>query len=589
MEFLYDATIFLAAALLAVPLFRRLGFGAVLGYLAAGVIIGPWGLRLVDDPVAVLHFGEIGVVFLLFLIGLEVQPSRLRVLRRSVFGLGSAQVIVCGIAGSATAWFLTGDVRISLIAGFGLALSSTAFVLQLLAEKKQLTSLPGRAAFGVLLFQDIAVIPMIAALPILAAASELSFGTGLLLKVAIDLAVIVAFVFVGRYLLRPILRVVASTDTQELFTAASLLIVIGAALAMDTVGLSAGLGAFAAGVLVADSEYRHQLEADLTPFKGLLLGLFFMAVGMSANLGLLISKTSMILAIVVLVLVTKMVIIYPLGRAYGLEHGNAVTLSILLSQGGEFAFILFASAGLLGMLPPGDVQLLTIVVTLSMAATPVLLWIRERMAKTEEVPERAADKVEVTEPRVIVAGFGRVGQIVGRLLTSLRIPYAALDRDPKQVELVRRFGNVAYYGEARRSDILRSAHADKAELIVIAVGHPESSVEIAEAVKRNFPRLKVLARARNRQHANQLRAMGCEYVMRDTLLSSLGMAEAVLLELGFDPDDAHHKVNTFKELDEKTLDHQFAVWEDEAAMIQSAKEAAAELAQLFEADQKDRG
>ena len=589
MGFLYQVTIILAAAVLVVPLFRRLGFGAILGYLAAGVVIGPWGLRLANDPDAILRFGEIGVVFLLFLIGLEVQPSRLRVLRRSIFGLGSAQVLICGSVGSTIAWFLTHDLSLSLVAGFGLALSSTAFVLQLLAEKKQLTSPPGRAALGVLLFQDIAVIAMIAALPLLAGGSDMQPGRGWLVEIARDLAVIVIFVLVARYLLRPALRVVAATGTHELFTAASLLIVIGAALAMESIGFSAALGAFGAGVLVADSEYRHQLEADITPVKGLLVGLFFMAVGMSANLGLLVTDTMTILALTALVVISKMVLMYPLGRLYGLRNGHAITLSILLSQGGEFAFILFAAAGLLGVLPRTDSQLLIVVVTLSMAATPILLWCRERLAKPETVPDRPFDKVEVTGPRVIIAGFGRVGQIVGRLLSSLRIPFAALDRDAAQVDLVRRFGNPAYFGDPRRLDILRSAHVDQAELFVIAVGEPASSLEIAASVKRHFPHLKVLARARNRQHAQQLRALGCEYIMRDTLLSSLDLARETLFELGFDKDDAISKIAMFREHDERTLDRQYAVRDDEAAIIQSAREAAAELRELFETDHKSSG
>ena len=387
---LHDATIYLAAATVAVVLSRKLGFGAVLGYLFAGVLVGPWCLRLITNVDNILHFSEIGVVFLLFIIGLELQPSRLWVLRRTVFGLGSLQVLITGAVLTGVARWFSLDWAPAILIGFGLSLSSTAFVLQMLAERKELTTAHGRAAFGVLLFQDLAVIPLIALVPLLASdgpsmRSALHFEE--ILKAVL---VLVGFVVGGHYLLRPILRLVASAQIHEIFTAAALLVVLGAAVLMESLGLSMGLGAFLAGMLVADSEYRHQLEADIAPFKGLLLGLFFIAVGMSANLGLLVDEPGVIFSITLGLIAIKAAILIPLARAFRLKGGTALTLSMVLAQGGEFAFVLFHLAAAEGLLSELLTSRLILAVTLSMAATPLLYILSIRLSKSVSPKQRRA-------------------------------------------------------------------------------------------------------------------------------------------------------------------------------------------------------
>jgi len=583
---LHDATIYLAAATFAVVLARKLGFGAVLGYLLAGVLVGPWGLRLITDVDNILHFSEMGVVFLLFIIGLELQPSRLWVLRRSVFGLGSLQVFVTGATLTGIAHWLSLDWAPAVIVGFGLSLSSTAFVLQMLAEKKELSSAHGRTAFGVLLFQDLAVIPLIALVPLLAIGGpsiEGSLGGGEILKA---LVVLVGFVIGGHYLLRPVLRLVASAQIHEIFTAAALLVVIGAAVLMESLGLSMGLGAFLAGMLVADSEYRHQLEADIAPFKGLLLGLFFIAVGMSANLGLLVDEPGIIFALTFGLIVVKIAILFPLGHLFCGKTSTALTLSMVLAQGGEFAFVLFHLAEGHGLLSDLMTSRLILAVTLSMAATPVLYLLSTRLSGTllSKKDERPFDAVEDSDHQVIIAGFGRFGQVIGRLLAMRKIPFTALEANPSQVDFVRRFGNKVYYGDAGRLDLLRSAQVDRAKVFVLALDDIEDSVRIAETVKHHFPALHLVARARNRQHALRLMDIGAKVIIRDTLLSSIFLAGEVLKDVGFSPEEAEAATSFFLQHDTQTLQKQYAFLHDEDAFVQSARDAADELQELFNAD-----
>jgi glutathione-regulated potassium-efflux system ancillary protein KefC/glutathione-regulated potassium-efflux system protein KefB len=587
---LVQATIFLAAATVLVPLFRRLGLGTVLGYLVAGVLIGPWGLRLVPDTESVLHFAEIGIVFLLFLIGLELNLSRLRVLRRTVFGLGSAQMVACSLALGAAAWWLGAPLPAAALVGFGLSLSSTAFVLQLLAEKKALGAPHGRSAFGVLLFQDLAVIPALALLPLLGTDGAPPAGAALVREIATELIVLAAMLIGGRYLLRPALRLLAATGVPEIFAAAALLLVIGAALLMETVGLSAGLGGFLAGVLVADSEYRHQLEADIAPFKNLLLGLFFIAVGMSTDLGLLLREPLLLLGLAAGLLAIKVLALYPLARRYGLAGDEARTLALTLAQGGEFAFVLFAAAVGEGVLPPLLAEGLIVVVSLSMAASPLIYAANAALlAPHRERGAQPFDHIQDDEPQVIIAGFGRFGQIIGRILTAQRIPFTALEINPSQVDFVRRFGSKIYYGDAGRLDLLRAARADKAKLFVLAVDDVEHSVHIAEAVRRHFPNLPIYARARNRQHAMRLMALGANAIIRETLLSSLWLAGQVLRGLRLGAAAAERATRLFAEHDQRTLEQQFAIRDDEVALIQSSRQSAAQLRQLFESDTELRG
>ena len=585
---LAETAVFLAAAVIAVPLFRRLKLGAVLGYLAAGVAIGPWGLRLVTEVENILHFAELGVVLLLFIIGLELQPSRLWVLRKSVFGLGGAQVLATGLLLGTAGLAFGLTWQSAAVIGLGLAMSSTAFVLQVLAERNQLTSRYGRSAFAILLFQDLSVIPLLALIPLLGGSSAAPTRNPWL-SAAAALGVIALVVVSGRLLLRPLFRLIAQSKIQEIFTAAALLVVIGVSLLMLGVGLSMSLGAFLAGVLLADSEYRHELEANIQPFKGLLLGLFFIAVGMSVDLGLIADKPLLVAGAVAGLMALKATVLWGLGRASGHGGEPARNLAAALCQGGEFAFVLFNLAAGHAIMDRALVDLLIVVVSLSMAVTPLALMLNDAVSRrlahaTEELP---FDTIDATESHVIIAGFGRVGQIVGRLLVVKKIPFTALDISPEQVETVRRFGNKVYYGDASRLDLLTAAKADKARLFVLAIDHVEASIRTAQTVRKHFPDLKIYARARNRFHAYRLMDLGVELFERETFRSALHLAQEVLEALGMPAWEAQQTVARFKTHDENTLARQHAVYHDESKLIQTSKEAADELQGLLESDRED--
>lgn len=591
MALLAEAAIFLTAAVIAVPLFRRLKLGAVLGYLAAGIAVGPWGLGLVAEVDNVMHFAELGVVLLLFVIGLELQPSRLWVLRRSVFGLGSAQVAATAALIAAAALALGISWQAACVIGFGLAMSSTAFVLQVLAERNQLTARFGRSSFAILLFQDLAVIPLLAIIPLLGpAGSATRTGGNALLSGVIALAVIGAVIVGGRLLLRPVLQVIARTRIQEIFTAAALLVVIGVALLMSGIGLSMSLGAFLAGVLLADSEFRHELEANIEPFKGLLLGLFFISVGMSVDLGLIASRPALVIAGVVGLMLIKALVLYAVGRAANHDAGSARSLAATLAQGGEFAFVLFNLAAANGVMERELVGLLVVVVSLSMAATPLAMALNDALARrlhrTTTAP--AFDDIQANEDSsVIIAGFGRVGQIVARILLVRRIGFTALDISAEQVETVRKFGRKVYFGDASRVELLSAARADRARLFVLAIDDVEASIRTAETVRRHFPELRILARARNRFHAYRLMDLGVELIERETLQSSLQLARGVLEQLGVPAWEAERTIERFRMHDAQTLQRQHAVYHDERRLIQTSREAAAELQGLFESDLED--
>ncbi len=586
MSFLQEAIIYLVVAIIAVPLSKRLGFGSVLGYLAAGIIIGPFGLRFIRDPEHILQFAELGVVFLLFIIGLELQPSRLWVLRRMVFGLGSAQVFLSAIVIGLLAWAYGFTPTAAAVSGLILALSSTAFVLQLLAEKKQLTTGHGRAAFSILLFQDLAVIPLIALLPMIGSGASGGFDA---LNIGIMLAAITGLIIGGRYLLRPLLRIVARTNLPEIFTATALLVVIGAALLMQLAGMSMVLGAFIAGMLLADSEYRHALEADIAPFKGLLLGLFFIAVGMSVNIGLLLQEPGTILLIVVALMLAKAIVLYPLAKMFGLcDTKGALSLAAVLSQGGEFAFVLFALVGRENIIDTTLIDKMILAVALSMMLTPIVYLINEHIAgRMAKKVAAEYDAMEDEGNSVIIAGFGRVGQIVGRLLRIKGHSFTALEIDSSQVDVVRSYGSKVYFGDAGRIDLLRAAGAARAKLFVLAIEDIESSVKVAETVISQFPNLKIVARARNRRHAHKLMDLGITHIFRETLLSSLAMSGRVLEILGFDEEEVGHVIDTFRERDKRLLVEQHAIHHDEERLIQSAKDTARELESLLRSDSRD--
>ncbi len=583
MEILQEAIIFLIAALIAVPISKRLGFGSVLGYLTAGILIGPSTLGLVKDPVHILHFAELGVVFLLFVIGLELQPSRLWVLRKMVFGLGSAQVLGSAVVIAVIAYLFGLDAKPALIIGLILALSSTAFVLQMLAEKKQLNTTHGRAAFAILLFQDLAVIPLIAVLPMLGATAVAETTPG---DFVVALLTIGALVVGGRFLLRPILRVAARSDIPEIFTATALFVVIGAALLMQFAGLSMVLGAFMAGMLLADSEFRHELEADIAPFKGLLLGLFFIAVGMTVNLGLLLREPGTIMAIVAALMLAKAGVLFPLARRFGLcNKTSALNLAVSLAQGGEFAFVLFGIVAQGQLLESTLIDQLILAVAVSMLLTPVAYLINERVTKKLSAsPEPVYDDMGEQHNPVIIAGFGRVGQIAGRLLSIIGTKFTALEIDSSQVDVVRAYGNIVHYGDASKLELLRAAGAARARILVLAIDEIEASMRTAEAVTRHFPHLTIIARARNRRHEYHLMDLGITHIYRETLLSSLAMGEQILLDLGMSSDEASMIVETFRERDIRLIKEQHAIQHDEEQLIQSSRETARELELLLRND-----
>lgn len=592
MPLLETAFVFLAAAVVAVPIASRLGLGAVLGYLAAGLAIGPHGLGIRGDAGEVMHVAELGVVLLLFLVGLELEPRRLLALRRPVFLLGTLQVALTGavLAGGALALGL--GPRAAIVAGGGLALSSTAFGLRLLGERNELGAPHGQAAFGILLFQDLAAIPMIALLPL--------FGSGYAeapaarpgwLGALVAVAAIAGVVVASRLVARPLLKVVASLADPELFTATALLLVVGTAWAVSAAGVSMALGAFLAGVLLASSQYRHELEADLAPFKGILLGLFFVAVGMSADVTLLATHPGTVLGLAAALVLAKVAVAWGVGRLLVARGDSAISLGVLLSQGGEFAFVLFGLAARQGALDAATADLLVLVVTLSMATTPALFALHVRLVRPRLARRAAARPFDVApdgEPPVIVAGFGRVGQVVGRVLAAKRVPFTAMDVNPEHIEFVRRFGNRVFYGDASRLDLLRAAKADRARIFVLAIDDVEASLRAARVVLANFPNLTVFARARNRQHAYALRALGITRITRETLLSSLDATQQVLEALGLDPAVARAAVERFRAHDEALFE---ASWEHHAdvdRLADIARQGREELERLFEQDAAGR-
>jgi monovalent cation:proton antiporter-2 (CPA2) family protein len=582
MHFLQQAAVFLLTAVLLVPLFQRLKLGAVLGYLGAGMLIGPWGLGMISEVESTLEFAEFGVVLLLFLVGLELQPSRLWVLRRPVFGLGGAQVLVSGAVLAVLASGFGLSWQAALVAGFGLAMSSTALVLASLAERKQLTARHGREAFAVLLFQDLSVIPLLALLPSLG-----GFGTeGGWAAAAKGAAVIAVVIGASRLVVRPVLKSVASYGGREVFTAAALLLVVGAALIMQKIGLSPSLGAFLAGVLLADSEFRHELEADIEPFKGLLLGLFFIAVGMNANLALVWNRPVAVFGLAVGLTVLKFALMYAISRIGRAPNETAQRLALAVSQGGEFAFVLFAAAGALGILDPETAQLLVVVVTVSMLLSPPAFALQDRLLARWAERHAAPEFDTITGPGnpVIIAGYGRVGQILSRVLRMCGVPFTALEASYQQVDFVRRFGSKVYYGDASRLELLEAARTGEAKLFVLAIDDVEASVKTAEVVRRHYPQVPILARARNRVHLFRLRDLGVKFIWRETFPASLEMARQALLSLGFDASASDRAMVLFKQHDERQLEAQYAVQHDEAQLIQSAKEAAEQLRGLFEAD-----
>ncbi len=578
--------IFLLAIVIAVPLASRLRLGAVLGYLGAGMLIGPHGLGWVHGGSTLDTLSELGVVLLLFLIGLELSPQRLWVMRRQVFGYGAVQVLVsAALLGAAAFYGLRVDGHAAGVIGLGLALSSTAFGLQILAERKELPSAYGRLAFALLLFQDLAAIPLIAAVPLLAPGAQ---AAGALWPRLLQVAgVVLAVVLGGRLLLRPLFRIAARVQQVEVSTAMALLVALGTAWLVGQAGASMALGAFLAGLLLADSEYRHELESNIEPFKGLLLGLFFISVGMAANLPLLLREPLLIALLVLALLLLKAPVLYVLGRTGLRAHGAALKLTVLLAGGGEFAFVVFQLARAHGLLDAAMHQRLVLAITLSMALTPLLVAAAQTLLVRHPQREQRPfdDPSAGAPPRVIIAGYGRVGQIVARVLHAHGIAYTALEHSIEQVETSRRYSGMRiFFGDPGRPELLRAAQAAQAEVFVLATDDPETNLRTARLVRRLYPGLKVVARARNRQHAYRLMDLQPHRVVRETFHSSLVMARQVLETLGFDAATATAHVERFRQHDESLLRSQHEVYDDEAKLMQSTREALADLERLFEAD-----
>lgn len=584
MPLLEQIAIFLLMTVLLVPLFQRFRLGAVLGYLAAGMLLGPSALGVVGNIEATLHFAELGVVLLLFLIGLELDPARLWALRRPVFGLGGAQVGITGAVLALAGYVFGLGWQAAMVVGFACAMSSTALVLSSLAERGQLAARHGRESFAVLLFQDLAVIPLLALLPLLGDEAKAAAATWT--SAAKGLAAIAVVVIGSRVVVRPALKFIASHSSREVFTAAALLLVIGTSILMAKIGLSMALGAFLAGVLLADSEFRHELEANIEPFKGLLLGLFFIAVGMSADLALLRQAPLAIIGLVLGLMVLKFILMYGIARAAGAGNESAQRTAVALSQGGEFAFVLFAAAVTLGVFERDIAQLLVMVVTISMLLAPGAFALHERLLARWLERTQAPEFDTIDEPGnpVIIAGYGRYGQIVSRVLRMCGVPFTALDANYQQVDFVRRFGNKVYYGDASRLELLTAAKAGEAKLFVLAIDDVEASVKTAAVVRRHYPNLPILARARNRIHYLRLRDLGVKAIYRETFPSSLEAAHQALLRLGFGIATAERAITLFKQHDEAQLEAQYAVQHDEAQLIQTSQQAAQQLKELFEAD-----
>jgi glutathione-regulated potassium-efflux system ancillary protein KefC len=582
---LLNALIYLAAAVIAVPIAKRLGLGAVLGYLFAGIAIGPWGLRLISEVEDILHFSEFGVVLLLFLIGLELDPKRLWSLRRSIFGWGGAQVGIVAAALFAAGMLFGVDWKTALIAALGLSLSSTAVALATLEERNLMSTPAGTAGFSILLFQDIAAIPMIALVPLLGATATGGSGEGWLAALKV-VGVVGALIVGGRYLMRPVLLIIAKTDMREIFTAFALLLVIAIGLLMQLVGMSMALGTFLAGVLLADSEYRHALETDLEPFKGLLLGLFFIAVGMSVDFGVLIHQPLLVAGLLAAFLAIKTGVLYVLSKFFNIPREQQSLFAFVLSQGGEFAFVVFGAAATANVFSQEIGSLLVVVVALSMGVTPLLLLMHDKLIapRFQAEKKRPDDTIAPQDNPVIIAGFGRFGQIVGRLLNANRIGLTVLDHDPDQVDLLRKFGFKVFYGDATRVDLLHAAGAGKAQVLVVAIDDVEDSIALVDAVRREFPQLTIVARARNVTHLYDLMDRGVTVIERETFEAALHLGRDVLQQLGFGAFQARQAAMKFRAHNIKTLHAVYPYYKDQQQMISLAAQAREELQEMFARD-----
>lgn len=589
---LSGSLVFLGAAVIVVPLAQALGLGAIIGYLAAGIAIGPFGLGLVSDTETILHFAEFGVVLMLFLVGLELEPKRLWALRRPIFGWGAAQVLGCAALLTLAGRALGASWPVAVVASLGLALSSTAIALQVMDERNMLPTPAGQSGFSILLFQDVAAIPILALIPLLGQGSS-GATTPLWQEALRAFGMIAVIVLVGRLLLRHVFRWVARSNSTEIFTAASLALVVGIAALMQVVGLSMALGAFLAGVLLAESEYKRELETDVEPFKGLLLGLFFIAVGMSVDFDVLRAQPGLVALVLVGFLALKMVVLWLIARSVHLAPAERPVFTLLLAQGGEFAFVVFQQAAGAQVLSPALTSVLIGAVALSMLLTPLLLVAFDKLLLPRYRGARAASAglQELAEPQeapVIIAGFGRYGQIVGRLLYVNGLKATVLEHDAEQIEVLRRFGFTLHYGDATRLDLLRKAGAASAKVLVIAIDDMEQSLKVADLAREQFPQLQVVARARNVQHYYALRERGVTLIERETLDASLRSARSVLEIMGWHPHRARNLAMRFRRHNVEQIEAAWPHHKDEAKRLSLAKAGRQQLEELFAQDRQAR-
>ena len=598
---LFDIFVFLVAACVVVPLASRFKLGSVLGYLAGGIAIGPFGLGLIDNSESVMHFAEFGVVMMLFIIGLELEPAVLWKLRRSILGLGTLQVVLTTAAFGGIGVMLGYSWQLSVAVGMALSLSSTALVIQMLQEKNLMNTQVGQSSFAVLLFQDIAVIPFLVLIPLLAPNQDAPTQTaahhtsiistfpawGKALAVILAIATII---LVGRYLLYYLFREVARTRLREVFVALSLALVVGVALLMQWVGASPALGVFIAGVVLANSEYRHSIETDIEPFKGLLLGLFFISVGMGIDFHLLAGHPVSLMGIVLLLIIVKAFILFALGYGFGLKSHHDYVFSLCLSQGGEFAFVLLKFTAGLNLLPEMETKSLILIVALSIASTPIIMVCYSRFIAPRILRKHTSaapfDVIDEKHP-IIIAGFGRFGQVIGRFLSGQGVKITVLEHDPDQINLLRKFGFKGYYGDATRLDLLVNAGAADASILIVAVDSVKASLDIVRMAKEHFPQLRIFSRAHNRQHAYELHKLGVDYFKRELFDSSLDVARQVMLSLGHDPEEVQYKAKQFKHHDETTLRESFAFFEDEPLLVNFSKTRREELERILRSDAED--
>ncbi|TMO97708.1 potassium transporter [Pseudoalteromonas sp. S3260] len=594
------ALIYLAAAIVAVPIAKRLGLGSVLGYLIAGILIGPYALGVVGDQTDVMHFAEFGVVMMLFLVGLELQPSRLWKLRHSILGLGGLQVVLtAAVIFAFCYWFFAMHWQTALAIGLMLALSSTAIVLQSLEEKGWLKQEAGQNAFSVLLFQDIAIIPILALLPLLAFAPQgnskdvndsIIASWPIWQQVGVSVAVIAAIIAGGKYVSAPLFRYIAQTHMREIFTIFALFLVVAISLVMQSIGLSPALGTFLAGVVLAESEFRHELEADIEPFKGLLLGLFFITVGASINFELLFNQFSTVIALVVLLIVIKACILFALAVTFNISSKQKLLFTLALAQGGEFAFVLLSVTTTLSILTPEQTSLVTLVVAVSMLIAPLLLMFYEQLQKRSSSTKPEFDKPEQisTAKHVIIAGYGRFGQIMGRLLHAQGYEITVLDHSPSQIELLRRFGNTVFYGDAARQELLEAAGAHTAQMLVVAIDNPDKTIEIIKLAHKNYPQLKIVARAIDRRHAYQLLNLKVDAFNRETVDSAINLAIESLQLLGNSKEDAERAGKLFRDHDRAAVLQLAELWGDDASYGVAVRQRMEDLKQVLQQDKQAR-